>query len=134
MQNSMRVISFSVLEWRYSFLENLVQKNKIASLRRNLLPAISFTKYLRQTLVLLGNSAQWKSSISVFQESFTSTDKIFISGKELSTRQLFCEIICVKWNLILRFVYAECSGEVRYFNFRPEIPILRKFDPKTQNF
>ena len=34
-----------------------------------------------------------KNSISVFQEIFTVTDKIFISGGGLSTRQLFYEVL-----------------------------------------
>ena len=47
----------------------------------------SLAKYLRLTLVFMWNSALRKSSISVFQKIFTSTDKIFISWEGLSTRQ-----------------------------------------------
>ena len=50
----------------------------------------SFAKYLRLTLVLLFScdiEHYGESSISVFQEIVTSTDKSFISGAGLSTRQ-----------------------------------------------
>ena len=42
---------------------------------------------LRQTLDLCEVAHKGKSSISVFQEFFTSTDKIFVSVDGLSTRQ-----------------------------------------------
>ena len=44
----------------------------------------SYSKYLTETLVFMWNG---KSSISVFQEIFTSTDKIFFLGEGMSTRQ-----------------------------------------------
>ena len=50
----------------------------------------SFAKYLRLTFVLLFScdiEHYGESSISVFQEIVTSTDKSFISGTGLSTRQ-----------------------------------------------
>ena len=47
----------------------------------------AFTKYLRQTLAFAWNSALREKWNSVFQEIFASTEKIFISGGGLSTRQ-----------------------------------------------
>ena len=44
----------------------------------------SFAKYLKQTVVFMWNSVLWKYSISVFQEFFASTEKIFISGGGLA--------------------------------------------------
>ena len=46
-----------------------------------------FKKYLRQTLGFMWNRALRQSAISVFQDIFASTDKIFILGEGLSTRQ-----------------------------------------------
>ena len=43
--------------------------------------------FFRQTLDLCEVAHKGKSSISVFQEFFTSTDKIFISVDRVSTRQ-----------------------------------------------
>ena len=40
MQKSMVIFTFSVLDWKYLFLANLVQKIKIVSLGRNLVPTI----------------------------------------------------------------------------------------------
>ena len=44
----------------------------------------SFTKSLRQTLIFMWISAPEEKFISVFQETFTSAAKIFISGAGLS--------------------------------------------------
>ena len=46
----------------------------------------SLTKYFRQTLVSVWKSALLEKLMSVFQETF-ATDKIFILGGGLSTRQ-----------------------------------------------
>ena len=56
---------------------------------RNCFERQSFTKYLRQTLVLCEIAHYGKSSVSVFQKIFTSTDRIFISGRGPGTRQEF---------------------------------------------
>ena len=48
----------------------------------------SFTKYLRQTLVFIKTAHYGKSPISVFQEIFTSTDKMFSSGGGLGNNSL----------------------------------------------
>ena len=47
----------------------------------------SFTKYLRQILVLCKIAHYGKSSNYVFQEIITGTDKIFSLREELSTSQ-----------------------------------------------
>ena len=50
----------------------------------------SFTGYLRQTRAFTCEIALYrKSSISVFREAFTSTEKIFISGEGLTIRPFF---------------------------------------------
>ena len=54
---------------------------------RNCFQRQSFTKYLRQSLPFIWNSKLRKHSISVFHETFTSTEKIFTSRGGLSTRQ-----------------------------------------------
>ena len=52
----------------------------------------SFTKYLRLTLVFMWNREQWKSLISIFEEFFTSFNKIFILAGRLHTRLSFYEV------------------------------------------
>ena len=42
-----------------------------------------------------------KSSISVFQENFTSTEKMFISRGGLSTRQQFYEVLRFSWYFLV---------------------------------
>ena len=44
-----------------------------------------------------GKGHHGKSTISVFQEIFTSADKIFILGGRLSTRQWFYEVWIFSW-------------------------------------
>ena len=51
-----------------------------------------FIKYLRLSLVSMLNGAPWGSLISVFQEFFDSTDKIFILTGRLGTRVSFYEV------------------------------------------
>ena len=58
-----------------------------------------FRKYLRQTLCETVHYG--KSSISVFQEIFTGTDKIFISGGALSTRQKFSQVLIFFWYFLI---------------------------------
>ena len=50
----------------------------------------------------------WKSSISIFQEIFASTDKIFILGVEVSARQLFYEVLSFAWYFLI-FQHPELS-------------------------
>ena len=45
----------------------------------------SWTKYMRQTLVLLEAAHYSKRSVSVFQQGFASIHKIFIFQGQLST-------------------------------------------------
>ena len=49
-----------------------------------------------------------KSSISIFQEIFISTDKIFISKGGLSPRQLFYEILRFFWYSLISLVFFSC--------------------------
>ena len=51
----------------------------------------SFAKYLRRTVALMWNSRRF------FQEIFSGTNKIFISGVGPSIRQLFYEIVRFSW-------------------------------------
>ena len=44
------------------------------------------TKNLRQTSDFMWNSALWESSFSIFQLSFATIYKIYISGERLGTR------------------------------------------------
>ena len=36
--------------------------------------------------------------------------------------------------VFFQFEYAESSGYVHFFRFRPQIPFLGKFGPKNQNY
>ena len=47
----------------------------------------SFEKYFWQTLVFMWNSTLWEKNNFCCKKIFTSTDKTFISGGGLSTRQ-----------------------------------------------
>ena len=58
----------------------LVGTSTASSVRFSLADVQPWTKYLGQNLVLMCNSALWKSSISISQDVFTSIDKIFILG------------------------------------------------------
>ena len=80
-----------ILSWSEAGKQQKKKKKKlkfdstyILPLRSNLQ---SFTKYLRQTLVPCEIARYGKSSISDFLEIFASTEKTFISGGGLSTRQ-----------------------------------------------
>ena len=54
-------------------------------------------KIFLEILVFVWNSVLRESPISVFLEIFTSTDKIFISGEGLSTRQEFYDVLRFSW-------------------------------------
>ena len=89
-QKSKFVISVEYLKKRRDEVDCLhVDKHKNI-LQVHKINLQSFAKYLRLTLVLLFScdiEHYGESSISVFQEIVTSTDKSFISGTGLSTRQ-----------------------------------------------
>ena len=48
-----------------------------------------------------GKAHHGNSSFSVLHEIFTSTDRIFISGEGLSTRQLFHEVLRFSWYFLI---------------------------------
>ena len=86
MQSSMVMSTFFIFDRKYLSWANLVQKMNAVSLSWNLVPRI-FRKYLRQTLGIYEIGHYGKSSISIFQEIFANTGKIFISEGRLSTGQ-----------------------------------------------
>ena len=46
-QNSIMVLTFSALDWKYGFWTNLFQKIKIVSLSRNLVPRLKYADFNR---------------------------------------------------------------------------------------
>ena len=64
-----------------------------------------------------------------------------MDGPKQMLRNIFCELVrpssmtAGKENVVLflQFEYAEFSGYVHFFRFRPQIPFLAKFGPKHQN-
>ena len=44
-QNSIMVLTFSALDWKYGFWTNLFQKIKIVSLSRNLVPRLKYADF-----------------------------------------------------------------------------------------
>ena len=53
--------------------------------------------YTSQTLVFMWNSALRGSSISIFQDFFTSIDKMFFLEGRLCTRLSFSEVLKFSW-------------------------------------
>ena len=71
---------------------------------KNMFQRQSWTKYLRETLVLTWNSALWWK-VNYFSTFFVSIDKIFILAVRLSTRLDLIEVLRFSWcSLISKIV------------------------------
>ena len=69
---------------------NHLFENCVRTAPKNLRPILplllqSWPKYMRQTLVLVSNSALREGLISIFKQLFASIDKIFILGGRLGS-------------------------------------------------
>ena len=87
-------------------LTNILKQIKFEGVRVQFKAKNSFqrqlsTKYLIQTLVLREIMHHGKGSISIFQEIFTSINRIVISGEELSTRQQFYKVVRFSWYVLI---------------------------------
>ena len=56
-----------------------------------------------------------KSSVSVFEEIVSSTNKIFISGRRLSTRQQFYLVLKISWYFLIFQVLRHSATRLYWF-------------------
>ena len=113
MQNSMVRFIQSVLDSKYTFWANLVQKVDIVSLSKNLV--------LRLIIIC---RIQWECSLFL----------VLILNNFLDIFGPKIQIVCSKRNLIPRqFEYGEFNGGAHCICFRQEITFLSKFGPKDEN-
>ena len=108
MQDSTVVFILFVLDWKYPFWTNLVQKIKIVSFSWNFGPVL--IPICRM---------QWRCSLFLF---FTFSLFLF-------------KLVSLSWFLVPRLIWI-CRIQcwcVRFFRFGPETHFLGKFGPKNQN-
>ena len=87
MQNSMIMFTFSVLDRKYSFWANLVQKSKIVSLSWNLVPRLTWICRI-----------QWSFSFLFF---FSFLDQKYSFWANLVQK---FKTVCLKWYLVPRLI------------------------------
>ena len=111
--NSLVMFNLSVLDWKYPFWVNLIQKMKIVSLSWNLVPI------LIQICII-----QWWCSLFLFSTRNTFLGKF---GPKI-------KVVSLRWNLVPRLIRTcRIQWWCSIFRFRLKKPFLGKFSPKNQN-